>query len=100
MRPAYAASKAGINALTRHIASAYGKDGIRANSVSPGAVMSETALATMSEKFQAQMRAGVSVPRLGTPADLTQTICFLLSDDADSVTGQVWSVNGGGGFRD
>ncbi|MGQ7296977.1 SDR family NAD(P)-dependent oxidoreductase [Quadrisphaera sp. KR29] len=100
VRPAYAASKAGINALSRHLASAYGKQGIRANSVSPGAVLSETALATMSEEFKAQMRAGVTVPRLGQPADLGQTICFLLSDDADWVSGQVWSVNGGGGFRD
>ena len=100
VRPAYAASKAGINALTRHIASAYGKEGVRANSVSPGAVMSETALATMSDEFKAQMLAGVTVPRLGQPDDLASTICFLLSDDASWVSGQVWSVNGGAGFRD
>ncbi|WP_229068984.1 SDR family NAD(P)-dependent oxidoreductase [Actinoplanes sp. DH11] len=99
-RPAYAASKAGINALTRHIASAYGKDGIRANAVSPGAVLSETALAMMSEEFKAQMRAGVTVPRLGVPDDLASTIAYLLSDDTSWVSGQVWSVNGGGGFRD
>lgn len=100
VRPAYAASKAGINTLTRHIASAYGRQGIRANSVSPGAVLSETALATMSEDFKAQMLAGVTVERLGKPEDLANTICFLLSDDTEWVTGQVWSVNGGGGFRD
>ncbi len=99
-RPAYAASKAGINTLTRHIAKAYGKDGIRANSVSPGAVLSETALVNMTEDFKAAMLAGVTVPRLGVPADLAQTICFLLSDDTSWVSGQVWSVNGGGGFRD
>ncbi|GIE95662.1 SDR family NAD(P)-dependent oxidoreductase [Paractinoplanes rishiriensis] len=100
VRPAYAASKAGINALTRHIASAYGKDGVRANSVSPGAVLSETALATMSAEFQARMLAAVTVPRLGQPDDLAATICYLLSDDASWVSGQVWTVNGGGGFRD
>lgn len=100
VRPAYAASKAGINALTRHIASAYGKRNVRANSVSPGAVLSETAIATMSEEFKEQMRAGVTVPRLGKPEDLANTIAFLLSDDTEWVSGQVWSVNGGGGFRD
>jgi len=100
VRPAYAASKAGINALTRHIASAYGKDGIRANSVSPGAVLSETAIRNTSEEFKAQMLAAVTVGRLGEPKDLAQTICFLLSDEADWVSGQVWSVNGGAGFRD
>jgi NAD(P)-dependent dehydrogenase (short-subunit alcohol dehydrogenase family) len=99
VRPAYAAAKAGVNALTRHLAAAYGKDGIRANSVSPGAVMSQTALATMSEDFKAQMLAGVTIPRLGQPGNLARTICFLLSDDADWVSGQVWSVNGGAGFR-
>ncbi|WP_433388625.1 SDR family NAD(P)-dependent oxidoreductase [Micromonospora sp. KLBMP9576] len=100
VRPAYAASKAGINALTRHVASAYGKQGVRANCVSPGAVLSETALATMSDEFKAQMMAGVTVARLGQPDDLASTICFLLSDDTSWVSGQVWSVNGGGGFRD
>ncbi|GAA0431184.1 glucose 1-dehydrogenase [Leifsonia naganoensis] len=99
-RPAYAASKAGINALSRHLAATYGHQGIRANSVSPGAVLSETAIATMSDDFKAAMLAGVTLPRLGRPEDLAQTIVFLLSDDADWVSGQVWSVNGGGGFRD
>lgn len=99
-RPAYAASKAGINTVTRHIAKAYGKQNIRANSVSPGAVMSETALATMSEEFKDQMRAGLTLTRLGEPADLAQSICFLLSDDTTWVSGQVWNVNGGAGFRD
>ncbi|MEV6349063.1 SDR family NAD(P)-dependent oxidoreductase [Actinoplanes sp. NPDC051851] len=100
VRPAYAASKAGINALTRHIASAYGKDGVRANCVSPGAVLSETGLATLSREFRDQLLAGTPLSRLGRPDDLASTICFLLSDDASWVSGQVWSVNGGGVFRD
>lgn len=99
-RPAYAASKAGINALTRHIASAYGKQGVRANSVSPAAVLTETTSATISDDVRAQLLAGIPATRLGRPDDVASAICFLLSDDAVWVNGQVWSVNGGGGFRD
>jgi NAD(P)-dependent dehydrogenase (short-subunit alcohol dehydrogenase family) len=62
--------------------------------------MSETALETMSAEFKAQMLASVTLTRLGKPEDLAQTIAFLLSEDANWVSGQVWSVNGGGGFRD
>jgi NAD(P)-dependent dehydrogenase (short-subunit alcohol dehydrogenase family) len=100
VRPAYAASKAGINTLSRHIASAYGDRFIRANSVSPGAVLSETAIATLGEDFQAMVLAALALKRLGKPDDLASTIAFLLSDDASWVSGQVWSVNGGGGFRE
>ncbi|HEV7897460.1 MAG TPA: SDR family NAD(P)-dependent oxidoreductase [Planosporangium sp.] len=99
-RPAYAASKAGINALTRHVARRFGPENVRCNGVMPGAVLSETALRTMSEEFQAQMRAGITLTRLGRPDDLASAICFLLSEDASWVNGQVWNIDGGGNFRE
>ncbi|WP_326950162.1 SDR family oxidoreductase [Amycolatopsis sp. NBC_01307] len=100
VRPAYAASKAGVNALTRHIASRWGKEGIRCNGVSPGMVLSETALATMSEEFRAAGLAGNRSTRLGRPADLAAAAAFLLSDDAEWVNGQTWSIDGGGSLHD
>ncbi len=100
VRPAYAASKAGINALTRHIASRWGKEGIRCNGVSPGMVLSETGLATMSEEFKAAGLAGNRSTRLGRPSDLAAAAAFLLSDDAEWINGQTWSIDGGGSLRD
>jgi NAD(P)-dependent dehydrogenase (short-subunit alcohol dehydrogenase family) len=99
-RPAYAASKAGINALTRHVARRWGPENIRCNGVTPGAVLSETALRTMSEEFKARLRASTTLGRLGRPEDLANTICFLLSDDSSWVNGQIWNVDGGSNFRE
>ncbi|MFC5831521.1 SDR family NAD(P)-dependent oxidoreductase [Nonomuraea insulae] len=100
LRPAYAASKAGINTLTRHVASRWGKEGIRCNGLSPGMVLSETGLATMSEEFKATVLAGIRSARLGRPSDLASAAAFLLSDDAEWINGQTWSIDGGGALRD
>ncbi|GAA4967349.1 NAD(P)-dependent dehydrogenase (short-subunit alcohol dehydrogenase family) [Nonomuraea thailandensis] len=100
LRPAYAASKAGVNALTRHVASRWGKEGIRCNGVSPGLVLSETGLATMSEEFKAGVLAAIRTPRLGKPSDLASAAAFLLSDDAEWINGQTWSIDGGGSLHD
>lgn len=100
VRPAYAASKAGVNALTRHVASRWGKKGVRCNGIAPGMVLSETALATMSEEFIAAGLAHSRSTRLGRPADLAATAAFLLSDDAEWINGQIWTVDGGTVLRD
>lgn len=96
---AYAASKAGINTLARHVSSRWGKNKIRCNTVSPGAVLSE-AMYAMGEEYIESMTLGAPHYRLGQPADLAATIAFLLSDDAEWVSGQVWSVNGGSHMRE
>jgi NAD(P)-dependent dehydrogenase (short-subunit alcohol dehydrogenase family) len=100
VRPAYAASKAGVNTLTRHLAKAYGKQGVRANSVAPGAVFTEAFRVNMGEEAKKWMLATAATNRIGYPEDLANTIVYLLSDDAEWVTGQVWSVNGGSFLRE
>lgn len=93
--PAYAASKAGIDTLIRHTASRWGKQGVRANAVAPGLVLSGAADELASPRFVEKMLAGTRSTRLGTPEDVAATVAFLLSDDASWINGQVWSVNGG-----
>ncbi|MDV8071365.1 SDR family oxidoreductase [Rhodococcus sp. IEGM 1366] len=99
-RPAYAASKAGVNTLTRHIASRWGKNGIRCNGVSPGFVLTETARRTLSETDLSAALERNHSTRLGEPSDLASAVTFLLSDEAEWINGQVWVIDGGKAFRD
>lgn len=98
-RPAYAASKAGVNALMRQIALRWGKEGIRCNCVAPGITMSATAEEQMPPEFKQQWLDLTTMKRFGRPEDLAATIAFLLSDDASWISGQVWHVNGGSHFH-
>jgi NAD(P)-dependent dehydrogenase (short-subunit alcohol dehydrogenase family) len=97
-RPAYAASKAGVNSLCRHIASKWGQQGIRCNAVSPGFVLTEQLDANMPQQMKDWMLKGSRSTRHGAPQDIAAAVAFLLSDDAEWVNGQVWRVNGGVSF--
>jgi NAD(P)-dependent dehydrogenase (short-subunit alcohol dehydrogenase family) len=98
--PAYSASKAGLHALIRHVAKRWGKDNVRCNAVAPGLVMTGPARAALSQEVMAESLQRLPSTRLGEPGDLASAICFLLSQDAAWVTGQVISVNGGYAFRE
>jgi len=107
LRPAYAASKAGINALTRHVAARWGRAHVRCNAVAPGLI--DTASARRSAEGTA--RAGFAPAswderaaahpsgRLGLPADIAAAAAFLLSAEAGWINGQVLAVNGGAQFH-
>ncbi len=97
-RPAYAASKAGINSLCRHIASKWGQQGIRCNVVSPGFVLTEQLDANMDQTMKDWMLRGARSTRHGAPQDIAGAVAFLLSDDGEWVNGQAWRVNGGVSF--
>lgn len=86
---AYAASKGGLEALTRALAMEVGRKGIRVNTVAPGRVKTD-----MTEKVSAQL-GGDSGPRWGTPEDLSGIVSFLASDEADYIQGQTITVDGG-----
>ncbi|MEV6486563.1 SDR family oxidoreductase [Streptomyces sp. NPDC051576] len=95
VRPAYSASKAGVNALTRHIATRWGKEGIRCNGLAPGLVMGETQIRQADKEMQAQAIAAALSPRLGKTSDVAGIAAFLFSDDGEWINGQVWSICGG-----
>ncbi len=94
-RPAYAASKAGVNALCRHVATRWGRQGIRCNTVSPGFVLTQQMDANMTQEMKDWALKGSRSTRHGVPQDIAGAVAFLLSDDAEWVNGQAWRVNGG-----
>jgi NAD(P)-dependent dehydrogenase (short-subunit alcohol dehydrogenase family) len=94
-RPSYAMAKSGINALVRHMAARWGKDGIRANAVAPGVVITPSVETRGVSDFLAEALKRTPSPRLGRPGDIAGMVAFLLSDDGEWVNGQVVSVDGG-----
>lgn len=97
---AYPMTKNGIHALARHVASKWGKDGIRANVICPGLIMTEAVAQHLSEAQVEDLRQRTPSPRLGKPDDIAGAVAFLASDDGGFINGQVWHVNGGTQMRD
>ena len=93
----YVSSKAGIIGLTRALAREVGSEGIRVNSVMPGAIRTEQEVElNFDERELAALSAErQSIPRRGYADDLTGTFVYLASDDSAFVTGQVVTVDGG-----
>jgi NAD(P)-dependent dehydrogenase (short-subunit alcohol dehydrogenase family) len=98
-RPAYAVAKSGVNALVRHVASRWGREGIRANAVAPGLILTPRAQAGLSDEFRRHAMARTRSPRLGAPEDIAAMVALLLSDDGSWINGQVISVDGGSTLR-
>jgi NAD(P)-dependent dehydrogenase (short-subunit alcohol dehydrogenase family) len=94
-RVAYGTSKAAIDQFTRHLAARYGREGIRANGVAPGLILTETAQRGLSEDQVAHLAAANPSGRLGAPDDIAAVVSFLLSDDASYINGQTIHVDGG-----
>lgn len=94
-RVSYAISKSGIHALMHHVASAWGKQGIRANAVAPGLILTDAIRANAPSQFIADTLAIGRSPRLGEVGDIAAAVAWLVSADGEWVNGQVISVDGG-----
>ena len=88
---AYAASKAGLAALTRELAHEYGPHGVRANAIAPGEI--DTAI--LSPGTADLVAEQVPMQRLGTPTEVAQTIYFLCTDSSSYINGSEIHINGG-----
>ncbi|HWE99259.1 MAG TPA: SDR family NAD(P)-dependent oxidoreductase [Caulobacteraceae bacterium] len=93
---AYCASKAGVLGLTRTLALELGRDGVTANAILPGAILTGMTSASFERPEVAQAWARkAALKRLGAPQDIARVALFLASDDAAFVTGQAIAVDGG-----
>lgn len=90
----YAASKAGVNGMTKAFAKEIAGKGITVNAVAPGLIDTDMTRA-LSREAAGSLKARIPMGRLGTPEDVAQVISFLASEEAGYVTGQVIGVNGG-----
>jgi 3-oxoacyl-[acyl-carrier protein] reductase len=92
--PTYMASKAAVLGLTRAIASEMGPDGITANCVAPGRILTEMAMQA-GEEVNARYAAQIPVRRTGTPEEVADAIAYLAGEQAGFVNGAVIDINGG-----
>lgn len=92
---AYAASKAGLVSLTKSIARAYGKDGIKAFVIAPGFVRTDMAKEFMDMYGEDHTKGDVALERLTEPKDLAPLITFIASGMADHSTGSTFDINAG-----
>ncbi|MFA4989464.1 MAG: 3-oxoacyl-[acyl-carrier-protein] reductase [Candidatus Omnitrophota bacterium] len=90
----YAASKAGIIALTKTVAKELASRNINANAVAPGFIQTEMT-AKLSEEVKAKMLEAIPLAKLGTPQDVANVCLFLASEEANYITGQVITIDGG-----
>ena len=90
----YAASKAGIIALTQSLAKEFANKGITINAIAPGFVETDM-LKSVPKEVMDKILAQIPLGRLGKPSEIAGAVAYLVSEDGDYITGQVIDINGG-----
>jgi 3-oxoacyl-[acyl-carrier protein] reductase len=90
----YAASKAGLIGMSKSLAQEMGSRGITVNVVAPGYIETDMTKDLPEERRQKILQS-IPLERVGTPEDVAAAVCFLASEEAGYITGQVLGVNGG-----
>ena len=90
----YASSKAGVIALTKSFARELGKRNICINAIAPGFILTEMT-EQLPDKVKEEYIANIPLKRAGTPEDVAEVVCFLISPAASYITGTVINVSGG-----
>ena len=90
----YSAAKGGIISFTKTVAKEYARKGIIANVVAPGFIKTKM-LETIPETVMQKILNQIPLRRFGEPEEVAKLICFLVSDDANYISGQVININGG-----
>ncbi|MFH0727136.1 MAG: 3-oxoacyl-[acyl-carrier-protein] reductase [Pseudomonadota bacterium] len=90
----YAASKAGVIALTKVAARELAGRGVTVNAVAPGFIITDMT-AALPDKVKAAYLEQIPLKRGGTPEDIARAVAFLVSENAAYITGQVLHINGG-----
>ena len=90
----YSASKSGLIGMTKALAKEVGLSGITVNSVSPGVILTDMT-SHFDEETMNALKEETPLNKIGTPEDVAGAVSFLASKDADFITGQNISVNGG-----
>ncbi|UGT64523.1 SDR family oxidoreductase [Nocardia asteroides] len=91
----YGLAKVGVNGLTQQLATELGGSNIRINAIAPGPIDTEATKNVTPGNMVRDMVNRLPLKRMGTPDDLVGACLFLLSDDANWVTGQIVNVDGG-----
>lgn len=92
---AYAATKGALIAMMHTLAMEQGAGNVRVNSISPGIILTPMADEVLDPAFSAKLAAHAPLGRNGTPDDIAGTVAWLLSDDAQFITGQDILIDGG-----